>query len=108
MKEQPGKNREIVYGDCNGELIFLPKDLALELAQIHTALNTSKTWAEFKANVPAHVYEEVIEGMKDDEDPEALPQSEDAVINTITSPKRAFMRHSQKLAKLWVSLSIKN
>jgi hypothetical protein len=26
-----------------------------------------------------------------------------AVINTITSPKRAFMRHSQKLAKLWVS-----
>src|SRR5258708_23115524 len=78
MNESAGKKREIVYGNGNGGLMFLPKDLALELTQIYTALNTSKTWGEFKANVPAHVYEEVIEGMKDDEDPEALPQSEDA------------------------------
>jgi hypothetical protein len=31
-----------------------------------------------------------------------------AVINTITSPKRAFMRQESKLAKLCVNLSIKD
>lgn len=78
MSKPSPKNREVVYANCNGELVFLPKDLALELAQIRAALDTSKTWGEFQANVPAHVYEEIMAGMKDDEDPEALPQPEDA------------------------------
>ena len=77
MYEQIGKTREIIYGNSNGELVFMPKDLALELVQIYSALSASKTWSEFKANVPVHVYEEVIKGMKDDEDPETVPQSED-------------------------------
>ena len=33
---------------------------------------------------------------------------EKLVINTITSPKRAFMRQESKLAKLCVNLSIKD
>ncbi len=78
MRKHSANNSEVVYADCNDELVFLPKELALELAQIRAALDTSKTWGEFQANVPAHVYEEIMAGMKDDEDPEALPQSEDA------------------------------
>ncbi len=78
MSKHPDKNREVVYADYKGELIFLPEELALELAQIRAALDTSKTWGEFRANVPAHVYEEIMVGMKDDEDPEALPQPENA------------------------------
>jgi len=77
MSKSSPKNREVVYADCNGELVFLPKDLALELAQIQTALDNSKTWGEFQANVPAHAYEEIMAGMKDDEDPETLPQPGD-------------------------------
>jgi hypothetical protein len=77
MRKHSAKNREVVYADYNDELIFLPIELALELAQIRTALDNSKTWGEFQANVPAHVYEEIMEGMKDDEDLEALPQPDD-------------------------------
>jgi hypothetical protein len=78
MGKQSPETTEIVYADCSGELIFLPKNLALELAQIWTALNNSKTWGEFQANVPDHVYEEIMAEMKDDEDPEALPDPENA------------------------------
>ncbi len=52
MSKHSAKSREVVYADCNGELVFLPKELALELARIRAALDISKTWGEFQANVP--------------------------------------------------------
>jgi hypothetical protein len=60
MSKHSAKSREVVYADCNGELVFLPKELALELAQIRAALDISKTWGEFQATVPARVFEEIM------------------------------------------------
>lgn len=71
------KSKEIIYGERADQLIFIPKERALELARIHEGLNTSKTWGEFKSRVPAHIYEEVLEMMQDefDEDEEnAAPE----------------------------------
>lgn len=68
---------EIVYGNRHGDLIFIPKDLAEDLATLHFALETSKTWGEFKANAPDQMYEEVIALVNDDDNPEVLPQPEE-------------------------------
>ncbi len=77
MSTQIPNNMELVYGNRHGELIFIPKDLAEDLATLHFALETSKTWGEFKANVPDRMYEEVIALVRDDENPELLPQPEE-------------------------------
>lgn len=61
-------NQEIVYSARTGQLILIPKARALELAGIHHALKIAQTWGEFKSLIPAHIYEEVVEMMRDDFD----------------------------------------
>ncbi len=52
MSSRATESKEIIYGERADQLIFIPKQRALELASIHEALNTSKTWGEFKSRVP--------------------------------------------------------
>ncbi len=77
MSTLSSKEKELVYGDLGYELVFIPRSLALELANTYTSLGTSQTWGEFKANVPAHVYEEVIERTSNSREAGKMPLPED-------------------------------
>ena len=60
---------EIVYGVLEGtqELVFLPIDRARELAILHIALRTSRTWGEFRAILPSTVYAQVVEHLREND-----------------------------------------
>jgi hypothetical protein len=60
---------EIVYGEIYESLAFIPKKRALELAQIHYALQHSKTWGEFKSRVPQRVYDSIMQYFRMDGEP---------------------------------------
>lgn len=45
--------QEVIYGTLHDELLLIPREKAEELAAVHTALNTAKTWGEFMALLPA-------------------------------------------------------
>jgi hypothetical protein len=88
---QPSKGAELVYGVYrNDELVFIPKQQAFELAQLREALTTAKTWGEFKAKVPAHLYKETVylysdyeEDDEDGEEPEAPGDKDEFVADDI-------------------------
>ena len=56
---------EWVYGTANDSLIFLPRTIALELAQLWDALGSSTTWGEFRSRVPEARYREALERVRD-------------------------------------------
>lgn len=53
--------QEIVYGELNGNLVFIPKGRAGHLATIHAALWSSSTWREVDDRMPTGAYEELLE-----------------------------------------------
>jgi hypothetical protein len=58
--------KTLVYGVFQAdELAFIPKQQALDLAQLWRALDSAQTWADFKRMVPDHVYAGVVELIQD-------------------------------------------
>jgi len=62
-----GKDRRILYGLFNGELVFIPVTDAERLVGIHTALGVARTWGEFQQALPDGVYSQLIDAMIDGE-----------------------------------------
>lgn len=68
----------------NGGLVFAREERALLISTIHQAIDSSKTWGEFRAAIPAKEYSKIIVGAFEDGgerrpaksapfDPEQLP-----------------------------------
>lgn len=60
----------------NGGVVFAERKRALLIARIHAAINSSKTWAEFRSLMPRDAYSDVIRASFDDND-EPRPRSTD-------------------------------
>jgi hypothetical protein len=59
----------------NGSLVFAYESDAERVARIHEALNTARTWGEFRAKMPSADYSEVVQRF--DEDGERRPRASD-------------------------------
>ena len=82
MSNDTDKTSEIVYGQRSDDLILIPRAKAEELAAVRDALETARTWRDFQTQVPAHIYEDVMErltdALEDDGQNEtALPKPDD-------------------------------
>lgn len=55
--------RDLVYGpsSCGEGLVFIQKDIANKLVTIHSALESAKTWGEFRASVGPRIHQSVLE-----------------------------------------------
>lgn len=60
MNSRPAGARDLVYGELNGNLLFIPRDRAEYLAAIHRALWSSSTWGEVRDRMPPGAYEELV------------------------------------------------
>ena len=61
--------KSLVYGVFQAdELVFIPKQQALELAQLWRALDSAQTWADFRRLAPNHLYADAVERIQDDPD----------------------------------------
>jgi hypothetical protein len=65
------KQRALAYGvfpdAINGtELVFVPEQQALELAQVHRALRDAATWGEFRAAISARHWQHVVDEYRDE------------------------------------------
>jgi hypothetical protein len=72
---------ELVYGNVWINLVFIPKQRAIDLDALHEALLSATTWGEFQAKVSAEVYEEVLKRIAqwhEDVEGTHVPQSTDA------------------------------
>lgn len=58
---EPGD--QIVYGCVNDGLVFIPMTQAERLARIYAAMESARTWGEFRRMLPDGVYSEIIEIM---------------------------------------------
>ncbi len=70
MSGDVGGRAEVVYGEIQDGLVFIPVEEARELAGLREALGTSKTWGEFRARVPKERYEEALERLPQNEERE--------------------------------------
>jgi len=67
-------DKDLVYGPIDGYLVFMPRPVAERLIAVRGAINTSRTWGEFKQAMPAGSYQHVVELMREDSsDDEELP-----------------------------------
>jgi hypothetical protein len=60
MTENEAEEKNLVYGEAGGSLVFIPRRSALELANLRGALDTSKTWGELKSRISVERYEQII------------------------------------------------
>jgi hypothetical protein len=58
----------LLYGMCSGELVFIPKARAKELARIWRALHTATTWGEFRRLAGRAAYDDLVERLLDNEE----------------------------------------
>ena len=72
-------DKDLVYGPIDGYLVFMPRSVADRLIAVRAAVNTSRTWGEFKQAMPAGSYQHVVELMREQaeedlsDDDEELP-----------------------------------
>ena len=67
-------HKDLVYGPIDGYLVFMPRPVADRLIAVRGAVNTSRTWGEFKQAMPAGSYQHVVELMREDSsDDEEFP-----------------------------------
>ena len=72
---------DFVYGPIGDNLVFMPRPAAERLRAVREALNTSRTWGEFKQAMPADSYQHVVELMREQaeedlsDDDEELPDN---------------------------------
>lgn len=72
------KQRSVVVGVLEGaddEVVMIPEKHAATLAQLHDALSSAETWAEFKRLAPKRYYEEALERAADSQDEALTPKS---------------------------------
>ena len=73
--------KDLVYGDAVGNLVFMTRARAEDLAAMRSAKSAAKTWGDFKRLAPASIVLEVNRMMAGDEsgddDPVAIPGYED-------------------------------
>jgi hypothetical protein len=55
-----GTRTLLVYGQVDDYLVFIPRQRAIELAAVHSALQSAKTWGEFRAQVMPRDYEDAL------------------------------------------------
>lgn len=65
MKESVGDFKDLVYGEVEGSLVFVPWQQAQDLAMVWSALGSSSTWGEFRSLIPPKRYEETLALMSD-------------------------------------------
>ena len=72
---------EVVYGvlPSDGHLVLVPREQADRLAVIHAAIHDSKTWEEFRSNVPDDAWREVLEAFEEQGPEPAEPFEADAL-----------------------------
>lgn len=76
MTDSQGREA-LVYGAVDGNLVFIPRARAEELAAAHRALHTATTWGAFKGLVSEEIYEEAVERVADsDDDAPTAPESD--------------------------------
>jgi HEAT repeat protein len=51
---------DLVFGEIDGSLVFLPRAMAEDLAAVWKALGSAKTWAQFRSMVSPQRYEETV------------------------------------------------
>lgn len=61
MIEELRDASRMVYGDISDGLVFLPEQEAVELAQLHEALQQAETWGEFKTLASEANYRAAVE-----------------------------------------------
>jgi hypothetical protein len=72
------KQRSVVVGVLEGaddEVVMIPEKHAATLAQLHDALSSAETWAEFKRLAPKRYYEEALDRAADSQDEVVTPKS---------------------------------
>jgi hypothetical protein len=65
-------DKDLVHGEIDDYLVFIPRTEALRLVAVHRAINTSRTWGELKQSMPAGAYEQVVKLLREDQE---LPAS---------------------------------
>lgn len=60
----------------NGRVVFAKPDRAILISRIHSAINSAKTWGEFRSAMPRKAYSEIVRGY--DGEGEPRPKSTDA------------------------------
>lgn len=60
-------NSRLLYrvADHNGGLVFAPEDRARRVARIHEAIETAKTWADFRRAMPRLEYSDILRRLDD-------------------------------------------
>ena len=62
--------QRLVYGELtDDQLVFIPESEAIELAQLQTAIQSSRTWGEFKAQIPPPRWLQAISNYVDNDEP---------------------------------------
>jgi hypothetical protein len=72
----------LLYGQCGGELVFIPEARAEELARIWGALHAAKSWGEFRHLAGTAAYGDLVERMLDSEELERRPRRTDPFDST--------------------------
>ena len=58
-------DKDLVYGPIADNLVFMPRPAAERLIAVRGAINSSRTWGEFKQAMPADSYQHVVELMRE-------------------------------------------
>lgn len=64
--EMPEEKNELLYGQVENGLVFIPKHRAEELIAIQEAIHAAKTWGEFWALLPHQAREEYADLLRSD------------------------------------------
>ena len=56
---------QLIYGQVDDYLVFIPRQRAVELAAVHDALHSAKTWGEFRARVSRDDYQQALDWYED-------------------------------------------
>jgi hypothetical protein len=73
LRSRLREQRDLVYGEALGGIVFLTHVRARQLAQMYEARRAAKTWGEFKRNISSDILREI--GTRDD-DGDAIPDSD--------------------------------
>lgn len=62
---EPAASPDLVYGVVQESLVFIPRELAEDLAATWRAIKSSSTWGEFRTRLSPKRYAEILKYMED-------------------------------------------
>lgn len=77
MNEPTPRITELAYGNIADNLVFIPKEEALEMARLHEALQTATTWGQFRSRAPEDGYRDALERLTENEEKEKGEEMEE-------------------------------